>query len=175
MKKLLFYSGLALLLFSPNYVFAHCPLCTAGAAAAGGIAYWLGVSVPVIGIFLGAASLSLGWWVAKGIKRKFFPLQTEIITIGFFVSVIIPLLPLFAEYTSLYVALSGAYGSWLHRVYLINLFLLGSLLGAAIALISPTISKRITKIRQGKFIPYQGIATMFALLGIISLVVEFWL
>lgn len=172
MKKLLLYLILLLSWFFPASVFAHCPLCTVGAAAAGGIAYWLGVSVPVIGIFLGASSLSLGWWVAKGIKRKFFPLQTEIITAGFFASVIIPLLPLFTEYTSVYVALSGAYGSWLHRVYLINLFLLGSLLGAIIAFISPTVSKLVTKVRQGRFIPYQGIAVMFALLGIASLVAE---
>lgn len=172
MKRIFLYPVFLFFLFFPISVFAHCPLCTAGAAAAGGIAYWLGVSVPVIGIFLGAASLSMGWWIAKRIKRQFFPLQIQIITAGFFASIIVPLMPMFTGYTSVYLALNGAYGSLLHRVYLINLFLLGSLAGAGIALVSPTVSKWVAKVRRGRFMPYQGIAVMFVLLGIASLIAE---
>ncbi|HCM36720.1 MAG TPA: hypothetical protein DIS53_02235 [Candidatus Wildermuthbacteria bacterium] len=157
---------------APAGAAAHCPLCTAGAAAAGGIAAWLGVSSIVIGIFLGAAALSMGWWLARNIRRSFIPLQTQIIAGGIFASTIIPLLPLFQEYTSWYVAFAGEYGTLLHNVYLLNLFLLGSIAGAFIVLVSPEVSKRVTALRRGKAMPYQGLAITFFLLLVASLVAE---
>ena len=156
----------------PAWAAAHCPLCTAGAAAAGGIAVWLGVSTAVVGIFLGAAALSMGWWFAKKVRRRFFPMQTQIIAGGVFASTIIPLIPLFREYTSWYVGIAGAYGTFLHNVYLINLFLLGSAIGAVIMLVTPLLSRRVAVLRKGKIIPYQGLAITFLLLFAASLVAE---
>ncbi len=151
---------------------AHCPLCTAGAAAAGGIAAWLGVSSIVIGIFLGAAALSMGWWLAKNIRKRFIPWQTQIVAGGIFASTIVPLLPLFGEYTSWYVAVAGEYGTLLHNVYLLNLFLMGSIVGVFIVLVSPQVSKGVTIFRKGKAMPYQGLAITFLLLLAASLAVE---
>ncbi|MDP2641249.1 MAG: hypothetical protein Q8P39_01760 [Candidatus Yanofskybacteria bacterium] len=156
----------------PLNAWAHCPLCTAGAAAAGGIAVWMGVSMPVIGMFLGAAAFSMGWWISRGIKRRFVPFQIPLIIAGTFASVILPLIPLFQKYGSVYIAIVGAYGTLLHNVYLVNLFLLGSGVGAALVLVSPYISKGITFLRKGKAMPYQGLMITFFLLLAVALITE---
>ena len=165
---------LALFIFLsiPKLALAHCPLCTVGAAAAGGVAAWLGVSGAVVGIFVGGASLLLGWWLAKRIKRKFVPYQEQILAFLIYLSVVLPAYPFVKDYTSLYISLFGDYGTILHNTYLINLFILGSVIGAIVVLISPYISKLASKLSGGGRIHFQGVVVTIVLLTVVSVLIE---
>ncbi|MBI4439339.1 hypothetical protein HY638_00015 [Candidatus Woesearchaeota archaeon] len=149
---------------------AHCPLCTVGAAAAAGGAAYLGVSNMVIGIFIGAFAVSMGWWVSKLIKRQFLGKMPLIIAISF-ATTIIPLMPLIKGDYPLFISLAGDYGSLLNRTYLISLFLAGSIIGGIVVCITPWLSSRIGEYR-GKMVPYQGIILTFVLLVLTSATIE---
>ncbi len=170
MKKF-FFAVSAFLLLLADSAFAHCPLCTIGAGAAAAGAAWFGVDTIVIGIFLGAAALAMGLWFSRLIKRKYVPFQKWAISAISFASIIIPVMPMMTGYSSAYISLAGDYGSLLNRTYMINSFLLGSLIGAAIVAMAPSISSLVTK-KRGKTVPYQGIVITFALLGIAAAMAE---
>ncbi|MDP4008934.1 MAG: hypothetical protein Q8P71_00725 [bacterium] len=158
------------LLMAPAVALAHCPLCTVGAAAVGGIALALGVSSLVIGVFLGAAFFSMGWWFGNLAslrygKRLFLP-----ILIGTFLLSVIPLIPLFPEVAPLYISMWGEYGSLLHQTYVINLFVVGSLVGSGVVFVAPFVSSFITKRAQRQMVPYQGVIVTMVLLVITSLI-----
>jgi len=153
-------------------VYAHCPLCTAGAAAAAGGAMWLGVNNAAIGVFIGAFAVSMGWWLSKFIKRQYVPLQRSIIILLSFITTILPLLPLLADKQGFYLSLIGDYGSLLNRTYLIDLFLVGIIIGGFIVSIAPWLSKKIAELRNGRAMPYQGIILTFALLIIAGVAVQ---
>ncbi|PJE50732.1 MAG: hypothetical protein COV29_03290 [Candidatus Yanofskybacteria bacterium CG10_big_fil_rev_8_21_14_0_10_36_16] len=141
-------------------VFAHCPLCTAGAGLAALGAKWLGVGAAPIGVFVGAFGMALGYWASHWIKKNYFKGQGQAIVAGSFVGTVVPLVPLMQEYSSVYVPFLGEYG----RTYLINHFLIGSLVGGIVIVISPIISKKISLLRNGSALPYQGLITTFLLL-----------
>ena len=162
---------LLFLLFVPLPAFAHCPLCTLGAGAITLFAAWLGISSIIIGLFIGAFSVALGSWLARSIKKQYIPYQRWILEIFFYLTIVLPLLRFSDEYASLYISIAGDYGSLLNRVYLINLFLIGSILGAIVVMTSPFISKAITKKRQ-KTLPYQGLIVTFSMLAILSIILE---
>lgn len=157
---------------TPLITYAHCPLCTAGAAAAGGVAAWLGISSVIIGVFIGGASLLMGWWLAKKIKRKLIPAQDSFLAMIIYLSIVLPIYPTIGGHTSLYISWFGHYGSLFHNTYLINLFLLGSVVGAIVVLIAPGISRLISNLSQGRRIPFQGVVVTLFLLTVASLVLE---
>lgn len=154
---------------------AHCPLCTIGAGAAALGALWLGFSSFSIGLFLGAFALAMGLWVGRLIKRKvnLLPHQTMVIGIISFLTTIFPLQPILFDNSAIYISMSGDYGSWLNQTYYIDKYLVGSILGALILLISPHISKAISKARNNKTFPYQGMLITFVSLSIAALTFEF--
>ncbi len=170
MKKI-FFSLPAFALLLADSALAHCPLCTIGAGAAAAGAAGFGVDNVIIGIFLGAAALAMGLWISRLVKRKYVPFQKWAISAFSFASIIIPVLPLIKGYSSVYVSLAGGYGSLLNRTYLINSFLLGSMIGAVIVALAPSISSGITRIR-GRSVSYQGIVLTFSLLAIAAAVAE---
>jgi hypothetical protein len=145
-------------------VHAHCPLCTAGAAAGAGAAALLGVTYGAIGIFLGAFATALGLWMARIIKKKIIPGQYIVVFWAVYLSTLLPLVPLMKDYSPLYIAWSGDYGSLLHRTYLINWFIVGAAIGTLIVWITPRLSALITKWRGGKTIRFQGLALTLLLL-----------
>jgi hypothetical protein len=151
--------------------YAHCPLCTIGAGAAAVGAAYLGVSNAAIGVFIGAFAVAIGSWIHKKIKRKFIWGQESLIVIISFATTVLPLLPIITGYTSVYISWVGDYGSLFNRTYLINLFLMGSIVGAVIMAVTPAISKRITHIRK-KTLPFQGVTIIFALLIIASIIFQ---
>ena len=51
-------------------------------------------------------------------------------------------------------------------------FLIGSIIGGIILLISPFISKLISNLRNGETIPFQGIAITFLLLILLGAVLQ---
>ena len=152
--------------------YAHCPLCTAGAAVAAGGAVWLGISKAVVGIFIGAFAVSMGWWVSRLIKRRYVPLQRFLLILLSFITTIIPLLPIIGGKHPVYISLIGGYGSLLNRTYIFDIFLVGSILGGFVVSITPWLSKKLTVYRNGKLIPYQGILLTFILLALISIIIE---
>ena len=172
--KLKKFLGLPLFLALMQSAYAHCPLCTVGAAAAAGGAAWLGVSKVVIGVFIGAFAVSIGWWVSTLIKKQYVPFQRPLIILFSFVTTIFPLLGLdvMQSIYPVYVSLAGDYGSLLNRTYILNLFLIGSILGGLMVSVTPWLSRKITIMRNGKMLPYQGILLTFLLLVISSAIIE---
>src|SRR3989344_7835140 len=116
--KLLFYifSFFAFL----NGVSAHCPLCTAGVAAAAGGALWLGVQKAVVGLFVGAFAVSTGWWVSKLVKKQYVPRQKAVIIVLSFLLTVLPLYSLLSDVYPLYITWGGEYGSLFNRTYVLN-------------------------------------------------------
>jgi len=163
LKKLLAFFPFLLLIESAH---AHCPLCTAGAAAAAGGAAWLGVNNAAIGVFIGAFAVSMGWWISNLIKKKYMPFQRQLIIAISFATTIPPLMPVMKGIYPILIPIAGNYGSLLNRTYLINAFLMGSLIGGFIVSITPWLSKKITDACKGKTLPYQGITLTFGLLAI---------
>lgn len=157
----------------PSVVKAHCPLCTIGVGTAAIGASWLGISQTSIGIFVGAFAVALGLWVANLIKKQYIPQQKNLVGVFSFLTTVLPLMAIMKDVTSVYISFAGEYGALLNRVYLINLFLIGSIVGAVIMFFSPQISLLVKKQRKGKMIPYQGIIITILLLIFTSLVIEF--
>ena len=143
-------------------VYAHCPLCTIGAAAAAGGAAYFGVNQAAIGVFIGAFAVSTGWWVSRMLK-EYVPRQRELLIGLSFLLTIIPIMAILTDFTPIYVSLIGQYGGLLNRTYLLNLFLVGSIVGGAVVCMAPWVSERVTQLR-GRRIPYQGVTLTFLLL-----------
>ena len=150
-------------------VFAHCPLCTVGAA---GSALWLGVDPSVVGIFIGAFGASIGWWIANKIKKKYIPLQKLVLIILSYLLTVIPILPILKTNKGVYVSLFGNYGSIFNRTYVVDSFFLGSIFGVIILAITPWLSSKITLLRHGKNIPFQGIILTFILLILFGVITQ---
>lgn len=161
---------LFLLIFS-GIASAHCPLCTAGAGAAAAGAAYLGVAKPVLGLFIGALGVSMGWWFAKKIPKEYIPYQKEAVIVASFVLTVVPILPIIGQQKAFFIGLYGGYGSLLHNTYMYDVSLLTSVIGGAVVTLSPRISGKITDIR-GKHIDYQGILVTFAALIVLGLVIQ---
>ncbi|PIN95085.1 hypothetical protein COU53_01140 [Candidatus Pacearchaeota archaeon CG10_big_fil_rev_8_21_14_0_10_30_48] len=157
------------LIFLINFVSAHCPLCTIGAGVAAGAAVYLGVSKIIVALFIGAFAVSIGWWFGNIIKKRYIPFQKTSLIVGSFLLTVIPLMPLFNVIGPLYLPFIGEYG----KTYAINYALIGSIFGGLVVTSTPSISQRITKLRKGKMVPFQGIILTFILLLIIALIIQF--
>ncbi len=163
------------LLFFPKLALAHCPLCTAGAGVLAVLAVSLGISSVIVGVMIGAFALALGMWLAGLPKKKYIPAQYCILSILIFLGTIIPIMPLIRDYDPLYISWWGKYGTLFHNTYTIDLFLVGVAIGAVIILIAPYVSRLVTTLRKGKFLPYQGVSITFALLIIVSALIQIFL
>ncbi len=162
-KKLfsLFFGWIFLISFS-KLVSAHCPLCTIGAGAAAGAAVWLGISKVVVALFIGAFAMSMGIWFSniKYLKKKRFPFQKTLIVLGVFLLTFIPLLPIISAIGPLYLSFIGEYGT----TYAFNYSILSGLFGGILVFSAPGLSKKLTQLRKGKMLPFQGILITFSLL-----------
>jgi len=161
----------ALALLSVKTASAHCPLCTAGAGALAVLAASLGVSSVVVGILIGAFALALSLWLSAMVKKQYIPRQKSVLTVLIFLGTILPIMPFIQDYGPLYISLGGEYGSLWHNTYVIDLFLVGSLLGALIVWAAPFVSGWVTKMR-GKQIPYQGVGITMILLIVASVIAQ---
>ncbi len=168
MKKLLMY--LILPLFFISKASSHCPLCTAGAGAAAGIATYLGIDFAVIGVLLGGFSWALGSWTAKWFRKKFrekIRHQEIIITILIYLSIILPGYFWMPEATPFTFWMIGEYGTTIS----LNNFLIGAVLGGLIVYTTPALSKKISGIRDDT-LPYQGMILTLGLLVIAALIFQ---
>jgi len=167
-KIILSLSTLFAVVLLPS-VMAHCPLCTIGAGAAATGAVWLGVSKVVVALFIGAFAMSMGMWFSRIPKKQYIPLQKTVIVLVVFLTTVIPLMPIFSAIGPLYISFIGAYGA----TYAFNYSIASTLFGGLIVSVSPSISSKIKKMRDGRGIPYQGMILTFALLLISALVIQF--
>lgn len=159
-------------IFSIPLVAAHCPLCTAGAAVVGGGAILLGVKTIVVGVFIGAMAVSTGYWFSRLIKGKYVPLQKHGIIFLSFGLTIIPLMKLFSDVFPLYISWFGGYGTLFNSTYVLNSFMSGSVFGGIAVMASPWVSKQITNLRNGRKIPFQGVAVTLSLLIILGSIIQ---
>ncbi|MCJ7428794.1 MAG: hypothetical protein MUP66_00210 [Candidatus Nanohaloarchaeota archaeon QJJ-5] len=160
-----------IILFLSTMSAAHCPLCTAGAGAAAAGAAYLGVAKPVLGLLIGALGVSMGSWFAKKIPRTYIPYQHHTTVVASFVLTVIPLLPVIGKQVPLFIGWYGSYGSLLHNTYMYDLSLVTALLGGLIVTVSPTMSAKLTAIRD-KHIDYQGILITLTSLLVFSTIIQ---
>ncbi len=172
-KKIVGLSFL-LALVVPGRIYAHCPLCTGGAGAAAVAAAYLGVKYGALGVFLGAFAIALALWFAHKLPEK-FKYQPQLIFWALYLSTVIPFYFMFkGDYTSKYISISGDYGSVLNRTYLIDLYLVGLVVGSLIVYFSPKLSAILTKMRGGKSIKFQGLIINSLLLLIAAVILQYW-
>jgi hypothetical protein len=151
----------------PKVALAHCPLCVAATGGLALLAASLGLSSAIVGVVSGAFALAMGLWFARLIKTKRVPGQDWIVALFVYLTTVLPLIPLAREYKPLFIPFVGEYGT----TYAINLYLLGSLIGGAIILVAPSLSRTITRI-TGKHVPFQQLITIGILLLLVSSAVE---
>lgn len=168
MKKMKYFLVLSILLFIPQVTKAHCPLCTIGAGAAAGVAVWLGVSYMSVGVMIGAFAIATGLWMSRFIKKKFFKRQKLLIAGISYISTVWPLRLMLKSYGAVYLPWWGKYG----KTLLIDKYLIGTVIGAIIMIISPYISTQISKKRDNKNWPYQGMSIAFGLLILSAVLIE---
>ena len=157
-----------LTIFLIRFISAHCPLCTIGAGAAAGAAVWLGVSKVAVALFIGGFAMSMGMWFSKIPKKKYIPFQKTLIILAIFLTTVLPLSPIFKAVGPLYLSFIGEYGA----TYAINYSLISSLFGGAIVLSSPLISKKVSNLRKGKIIPFQGVIITLSLLIVLGILIQ---
>lgn len=132
------------------------------------LAAYLGISAAPVGVFVGAFGLAIGLWTAKLIKKRLVRGQNNIIGAASFASVVLPVMPLMEEYSSLYVPWMGDYG----RTFLIDKFLVGAVVGAAVLYAAPFLSKWLGRVRGNKMFPFQGMLITLVTLLLTSAALE---
>lgn len=150
---------------------AHCPFCTAGVGAAAAGAAYLGVAKPVLGLFVGALGVSMGFWAEKKISKEYVPLQKWVVIAGSFILTVIPVLPIIGSQEAIYMGLMGSYGSMLNTTYSYDASLVTSILGGLVVVVAPHLSRKITELR-GKHIDYQGIIVNLVSLLLLGVLVQ---
>ena len=168
MKKFTIFSASLFGIGIPLVVKAHCPLCTAGAIAVGIGAYKLGISTEAVGIGIGAFAVALGLWIARIIPKKYIPFQKEVIVVVSFVSTILPVIPFMKSAFPVYISFLGDYGTTIA----INRFLIGSIIGGLLVIIAPLVSRNLSRLANGKRIPFQGMIITILLLLVSMLIIE---
>ena len=175
MKRFISLSSAILFLsLIPAKVLAHCPLCVGGAGAAAALASFLGVKYGAIGVFMGGFAVALSLLIANRLPEK-FKFQNIIVAWVIYLTTLLPLYPfLRGDITPWIVSIGGEFGSMLNRTYLIDLFIIGSIIGSLIVLYSMKLSSCITQQRNGETIKFQGLLLTFALLIISAVGMQLW-
>ncbi len=57
-------------LITPTLVFAHCPLCVAGAAAGITLTRWVGVDDSITGIWIGGLLGAIAFWLSNSLGQR---------------------------------------------------------------------------------------------------------
>ncbi|MBI5622009.1 hypothetical protein HY933_04060 [Candidatus Falkowbacteria bacterium] len=159
-------------LLVPQVSSAHCPLCTAGAGAAALLALYFGISSVSVGLMIGAFAVAMGLWFDRLIKRQIIPYQKWWLAGASFILTVWPLRIILSQYGSISLFWFGDYGSFFNRTYLVDHFVVGSLLGALVMVLSPYLSSAVSRWRQGKRWSWQGIILTFIVLLVLAAFIE---
>lgn len=178
MKKIflvLFLPLLLSVLIIPS-VMAHCPLCTAGAAAGIGFAKAYGVDDSISGLLIGALIASSGLWVNNILKKRKIniPLQAGLLITIMFLLFAVPF-----YYKGLITNFEMVRSMPEHHsmlgmgIYGIDKLLFGMIVGTILLTVVFGISDHV-KLKRGKrLFMFQGLVFMVIALAIFSLI--FWI
>ena len=104
-----------------------------------------------------------------------FKFQNIIVAWLIYLTTLILLYPfLKGDITAWSLSIAGDYGSVLNSTYLIDLFIVGSIIGSLIVLYAMKLSSYITQKRNGKMIKFQGLLLTFALLVLAAIGMQLW-
>ncbi len=172
MKKLIALIGS---LFTLPIVSAHCPLCTAAVGVAAVGAKYYGIDDSIIGLFIGAFSISVGLWFGlKILKKNYIRFQMPLIIILSFVLTVIPIIYSINS-NSLYMPLLlfGEAGSLFNKVYWVNKMLLGSIIGSVVTLVGYWVHVKIKEFHGRVLFPFQGMIITIVLLVLTGVIQYF--
>ena len=145
-------------------VSAHCPLCAGAVGAAAVGASYLGIDNSIVGLFVGAFSISTGLWFAKKMKRKYFKFQSFSIVLSSFLFTVIP---------SAKIVNDLDYISLFNNIYFLDKILIGSIIGGLITLLALYLHEKIKQVNGKVLVPYQGVFLTLILLIISSIPMYF--
>ena len=154
----------------PRLTLAHCPLCTAGAGVLAVVAAYFGLSSMIIGVLIGAFALALSLWLNKWPRKQFIRYQRFLVGLVIFLGTVVPIMPLVVDYGPLYLPFWGEYG----RTFAVNLYLAGLPFGMLAVYLAPSLSRFLTRVRNGNILSYQGVMITFILLVLISILIQIW-
>ncbi len=167
LKKILSILTLAFfssLIFLSDFVYAHCPLCTAATGAAVITSRWLGVDDLVTGVFIGGLIISTALWFSNILKKgnkggEYFKFQSLIIFLITLASVVI------GFYFLDFIGPRNYF-----KIFGIDKILLGMFVGIIISVVALEFHKYTRKINGNKnFVPLQSIVLMLVFLVLVSL------
>ena len=147
-----------------SFVSAHCPLCAGAVGAAAVGASYLGIDNSIVGLFVGAFSISTGLWFAKKMKRKYFKFQSFSIVLSSFLFTVIP---------SAKIVNDLDYISLFNNIYFLDKILMGSIIGGLITLLALYLHEKIKQVNGKVLVPYQGVFLTLILLIISSIPMYF--
>jgi len=149
-----------------NNASAMCPLCTAGAAIALGIARYYGVDDIVVGLWLGALAVSTALWVNNVIKKRvrpnIIPVQGPLIVTLVIASTIVPFY---------FAGFFNGMPNMVDTIFGINRLVFGTVIGGIVMLVGEPLSNFIKRKRHAAF-PFQTIVLTLLILTLLS--VLFW-
>ena len=164
-KKIVFFFSflsVSLLLATPAFALAVCPVCTIVVGAGIGLSRWLGVDDLITGTWVGALIISLVFWTMGWLNKKAikFPLMVPVIAAAFY---ILTLLPLY---------FSGIIGHPYNKFCGIDKIVFGSAIGSAVFLAAIFLNNYLKKRNNGKvYFPYQKVVIPISFLIITSLII----
>lgn len=164
MKKIFFLFIFLFFIIGINEVNAHCPLCAGAVGAAAVGANYIGLDSSIVGLFVGAFSISTGIWFAKKIKKKYFKFQSFSLVVSSFLLTVIPSAKIVNDLT---------YISLFNNVYFLDKILIGSIIGAIITLFALYLHNKIKQVNGKVLVPYQGVFLTLILLIISSIPMYF--
>jgi hypothetical protein len=151
-------------------VSAHCPLCTAGAAAGVGIARAYGVDDSIVGLFLGAFVAASALWLDRILKKRNidYPFQGVILVA---ISLLALAIPLYYAGIITNIEVVKSMPDY-HAVFGMETFGLdklfsGLILGTGLITCVFTVSDYITA-KRGRMFRYQGMILMAITLIIVT-------
>jgi len=137
--------------------FAHCPLCTTTTGAALVVTRAYGVDDLVVGLFLGAFTISSALWINNILKKRNInriPFQSPLIVI----------LVLASTVASFYFAGLLSNPSPQFQIFGIDKLLFGTLTGSIISFSAFGFHKMLRNIYKRSFMPFQAIVINFIFL-----------
>lgn len=140
-KKILVLITPLLFLFSfPQNTNAFCPVCTVAVGAGVGLSRWLGIDDTVIGLWIGALTVSLIMWTINWLNQKKIKFigRKIIVTVVYYLLIVVPLF-----YT-------GIMGHPLNKLWGIDRLLIGIIIGSIAFLASVLIYDMLKKRNNGR-------------------------
>jgi hypothetical protein len=158
MKKLAFsipVASMGLVLASP--VYAHCPLCVAGAGVGLSLSRVLGIDDSITGVWMAAFLGASSFWISNSIKKTYIPYQAATIYVVIFITTIYSFyrFGLINEHNGL--------------IYNLPKLTFGLLLGGVVFYLIDIGNKYIKQTKGKVLFPYQSIVFMLGGMIILSI------